>query len=280
MATSLVGYVPVLNQRHLDWFQKYPNSTLYLIGQGLAQTLLPRLSRNIVGIPTSTMRAMMLGSLPTLGLRNVEILAEGNSLCREIVMPDEDISHLVAKHCLQKAQVSYEMIWARWDMTAIHKEQPVVPDATISSLDFDRNIMRSLSVEACKSPDWWRQIAAAVVWLGRPLVVACNTHMPNEYETYIFGDPRLNVDAGQKGKYSSLHAEQAVITQCVKHGFPLNHTFFYVSTFPCENCAREIAASGVSKLFFLEGYSSLNAFEVLKAGGVEIVQVIKDPVSS
>lgn len=125
------------------------------------------------------------------------------------------------------------------------------------------------------SPDWWRQIGAIAFSIDdNHLVSAFNTHMPNEYETYIFGDPRLNVDAGEVGAYTSLHAERGIITLCARYGLPLKDASVYVTTFPCEECARQLANCGVRRVYFKEGYSVLNAQEVLRSFGVEIIQVI------
>jgi len=284
---NLIAYVPVLNQRHLDWFNKHPHSNLFLISQELAQKLIPRLERNMVAIPTLVMREILdlMIKKGNLELRAVEIL-DLNQLPIErwhkgFVLPDEDVSHaLVEKIPVFYRRIAslftFEQIWARWDMRAVHAVQPVLPDLEVSLSAVDILRIQTLDKEALKSPDWWRQISAGLWTDDGVSVVAHNTHMPNEYETYIFGDPRLNVDAGQKGVYCSLHAERAIISLCAKEGISTRGASLYVTTFPCEDCAREISFAGFSKVFFKEGYSVLNALEVLKSRGVQIIQV-KDP---
>ncbi|MFZ2048851.1 MAG: deaminase [Minisyncoccia bacterium] len=199
------------------------------------------------------------------------------------VLPDEDVSHLLAEKYLLPAgcNVSYEMIWARWDMTAVKQNQPVMPDVEISTDEFDVEFLREIEMLSRRGPDWWRQVAAAAISRdGRVLATACNTHMPNEYETYIFGDPSVNRDAGEKGKSCVIHAEESVITLCAKQGLALDGARMYVTTFPCEGCAREIVASGVDTVYFSEGFSSLNAEEVFRVGKVKIVQVRDNLVSA
>jgi len=259
----------------------------------MAEELLPRLARNMAGVPTQAMETM----IKSLGVVEDVCLFEpdedsprlvshkqnhpfGASGWKSWVLPDEDISHIVAQKYLYPADktAEFEMIWARWDMTAVHKAQPIIPDVVVSSSPLDIIRMRAAQREAIKSPDWWRQIAAAA-WLDDECIaVACNTHMPNEYETYIFGDPRLNVDAGQPGRYVALHAERAVIAQCARRkGIGLEGASLYVTTFPCEDCAREIREAGVKKVFFESGYSVLNAQDVLRSRGIEIIQVVRTP---
>lgn len=282
--SGLIAYIPVLNQRHTDWFNSHPKSHLYLISQEMAQELIPRLARNISALSTE----MVANSVRANRLVGDVAIFDPDQWNPRLVssawgtwiLPDEDVSHIVVERYLKPAgaKSEFEMIWARWDMTSVHKNQPVIADVRVSNSALDNIRMKLAEARLTDSPDWWRQIGAvAFSSTGKPIAVACNIHMPNEYETYIFGDPRLNVDAGQKGKYTSLHAERAVISLCAKHGSPLLEASLYVTTFPCEDCAREIAFAGVKHLFFREGYSVLNAQEVLRSYGVEIVQVVEEP---
>lgn len=269
---KLIAYIPVLNQRHIDWFKKHKKSHIYLISQETAEKLVPRLSRNMSSLPTEmiakSIRANQL-------VENVSIFnpKDNNFNSESWIFPDEDVSHAFAQKYLEKKEVSFEMIWARWDMTAVHKKQPIIKNVTVSTSDLDKLRIQIAQKEAVKSPDWWRQIGAVAFKNDECLAVACNTHLPNEYETYIFGDPRLNVDAGQIGKYCALHAERAVIALCAKRGISLEGTSLYATVFPCEDCAREIVFAGIKKVFFLEGYSVLNAQEVLSSNGVEVIQI-------
>ena len=46
----------------------------------------------------------------------------------------------------------------------------------------------------------------------------------------------------------------------------------YVTDFPCPPCARLIAAAGISRLYFRDGYAVLDGEEILRAAGVDILQ--------
>jgi dCMP deaminase len=275
---NLLAYIPVVNQRHIDWFRKWGAYNLHLISQDMAKMLIPRLSRNLASLPTRMIASFVRETKLVRGVsifdpNHMRYLSHGTC-----VLPDEDISHVIAEKYLepQGIECEFEMIWSRWDMTAVYQNQRIVTGVYISESQLDNELMKLAEAESVKSPDWWRQIGAiAVSQSGGILAVACNTHLPNEYETYIFGDPRLNVDAGQQGVYCSLHAERAVIALCAKRGVPLAGASLYVTVFPCEDCAREIAFAGIAKLFFREGYSVMNAKEVLRSNCVTIVQVLK-----
>ncbi|MDP3763514.1 MAG: deaminase [bacterium] len=279
---NLIAYIPTLNQRHLEWFKRYPDSDLFLISQGEAEQLLPRLARNMAALPTEVVaRTISLEGW----VRRAQIFLPGwedsdpdlsSPTWKSWVLPDEDVSHMFAEKYLEPAgcSFSFEMIWARYDMIAVTRNQPVIPDVQISSAEFDQEFMRRAIEISEQSPDWWRTIGAlAVSSSGQALAVACNTHMPNEYETYLFGDPGLNRDAGQEGKYTSIHAEEAVITHCARYGLALEGSHLYVNTFPCERCARQLVQAGVNKIFFRDGFSSLNAQDVFRVNSVKIIQV-------
>jgi dCMP deaminase len=293
---NLIAYIPTLNQRHLEWFARHKDSELYLITQRTAEVLLPRLGRNLASVPEDlVVRAINGANL----IRSVGVFTPGFDLdysildrplpphtCGGWIMPDEDVSHLFAERYLvpEGCHVEYEMIWARWDMQAVLAEQPVIPDVEISIDEFDRDILREATQIAKRSPDWWRQVGAiAFDRDGVRLAAAYNTHVPNEYETYLFGDPALNRDAGQKGKSCALHAEAAVIAtvagNCQYSDGRWRRNLYdgkmYVTTFPCEGCAALIVAASIRTVYFMDGYSSLNAQEIFKTHGVKIVQVKK-----
>jgi dCMP deaminase len=201
-------------------------------------------------------------------------------------MPDEDLSRQFAEKYLHPRSLNpqYERVWGRWDMSAVKKAQPVIPDCEVSIEDTDVfRIMETYNL-AQQSPDWWRQIGTLIFVPGekKPIAGAFNTHYPSPYDLGICGDMRIYVDAGDssaKELYSSLHAERVVISRCGRKGIALEGSSMYINTFPCGDCARWIVEAGIKELFFCEGYSILGGFETLKTYGVRIVQV-KTPVIS
>jgi dCMP deaminase len=280
--TNLLAYIPVLNQRYLDWFKKHPDSNLFLISQDIAESLVPRLARNMVALPTYMMRETLLCRNHYFGIRSVEIFLPDWFVFPSVILPDEDVSHAFAEKYLNlfNNQYTFETIWARWDMTTVKRQSPVMAD-----VDSTNSVGHNLRMEiarkvAPKSPDWWRRVGSALFVNGDCVAIACNDHYPTEYEADMMGDPRLNFGAGQPGTYLSLHSERAVISYCAKKGISTEGASLYVTCFPCEDCAREIVAAGITAVFFEEGYSALNAQEVFRSRNVKIVQVIKDPVSA
>ena len=52
----------------------------------------------------------------------------------------------------------------------------------------------------------------------------------------------------------AVHAEMGVITDAARRGVALRDATLYGTTFPCHNCAKNIVASGISRLVYIEPY--------------------------
>lgn len=278
--SNLIAYIPVLNQRHIDWFEKHPDSHLFLIKQSMAEELMPRLSRNVGAIQEDWVMLNMIDStnkvrtVSNFGLDLIDPMF--SQFTKEHwILPDEDVSHTLFERYLEPLghSVEFEDIHARYDMTAVKRQSPVMDGIDETSNHDSR--MELARIKAKQSPDWWRQIGAALFVNGELAAVACNNHFPTEYVTDIFGDPRLNVDAGQIGKYVSFHSEKTVLMECARNGIPTAGSILYTTVFPCEDCARAIVLAGIDQVFFEEGYSALDAQEVLQGAGVKIVRSVR-----
>jgi len=276
--TNLIAYIPVLNKRYYDWLKKYSFSNLYLISQEEAETLLPRLSR---------MRTIGLSSCNI-----ASIIADQQLVCLvhhkncpkyfsdgQIIMPDEDVCHAYSdKHFKPNARLTFEKIWARYDMTAIKSKEPIQSGLETSSDSFYHAFISHAYKMAEKSPDWWRQVGAVIFKGDIAIFSGFNEHFPCEYEQDALGDPALNREAGEKGKSLALHAEESCISECARLGVSTQNASIFVTCFPCERCARLIVKSGIKRVFFKEGYSSLNAEEVFRTYKVAVIK-INDPVA-
>lgn len=87
------------------------------------------------------------------------------------------------------------------------------------------------------------------------------------------GDPRAIFNKGVHIELSSyLHAEAHVIAEAARRGIATEGADLYVTTFPCPVCAKLLAATGIARLYYRDGYSVLDGEEVLLGAGIEIVQ--------
>lgn len=276
MAYAVISYIPALHKGYLDFFKKYPGELYILDKKFVLET--PRLDRDIRALdPQEVKKAVeslgLFSKVSVLDESNLEILKK---IGAEIILPDEDVNRVFAQKYLADAKTNLVSAFLRWDKQISTAELIVPPDRVISQNDFDKEIMRVAQEEADKSPDWWRQIGALVVKDGKVVLSRHNTVLPSEYTLNAIGDPRSNFDAGQNIELvKTIHAEANLIAEAAKKGIALQGCSMYVTTFPCPVCAKSLAVAGINKLYYKKGYSLLDAEDVLKAFGVEII-LVKD----
>lgn len=274
--SAVIAYIPALHRGYVDFFAQYRGGVLYVLDEELVREV-PRMERDIRALKASEVKTLLDGlrifeRIIILGKKN---LADAQNHDAPIIMPDEDVSRAFAAAHLPDKKVEFVSVFLRWDKQISMKEFEVPPDRVISRDEADKEMMAAASAEAARSPDWWRQIGAVAVRDGKILLAAYNKPVPSkDYTLGPFGDPRSNFDAGVSFELSkTIHAEAAVIAEAARRGAPLAGASLYITTFPCPVCAKSIAAAGISRVYYAKGYSLLDAEDILKAYGIEIVLV-------
>jgi len=274
----VIAYVPALHEGYIRFFKSHEGADFYLVDDSIVKEIagsVPYYGRDVRAISSTIMKDLVqsLGifekvetfSSITLG----EIKKSG-----PIIMPDEDISREIGKKYLSDMKINFESVFLRWDKNVSTMQSKIMPNQTISRTKFDREMMGKAIAEGEKSPDFWRQVGVLAVKNGKALFFGHNTIMPRPDNNHVLGDPRSNFVYGEAIEVSTaIHGEASVIAEAAKKGVSLAGAEIYVSTFPCPNCARLIVRSGIKKVFFDTGYSLVDAYEILKTGGVEIIQV-------
>lgn len=276
MPYTTVSYIPALHKGYIDFFKKYPG-TLYVLGTDFVLET-PRMDRDIRALAPEEIKSLLegLGLFDTIVVLTKENLDDLLKAPDSIITPDEEVNRLFADHYLKDKTVEFVSVFLRWDRQISTTEFQVPPDRVISKDDFDKEIIVSAFKESQKSPDWWRQIGAALVRDGKITLIAHNTPLPSEYTLNALGDPRSNFDAGEAqykdlGKF--IHGEANVIAQAAKAGVPTDGASIYVTTFPCPACAKLIAVAGIKEVYYSKGYSLLDAEDILKAFEIKITLV-------
>lgn len=59
-----------------------------------------------------------------------------------------------------------------------------------------------------------------------------------------------------------VHAEMSALADAARRGAAVQSCILYTNTFPCHMCARQIIASGISEVIFLQPYSKSLAFDL------------------
>lgn len=278
MKKIIVAYVPVLHEGYKKFFSKHSDAeTLFIFGDTLIKKY-DYLAKEIRQLSPDLVKK----AVESWGIfEKVEVLEEevfGISEEVEIIMPDEDVCKSLAEEYFgkenSKQKVTFDNIFLRWDKHKSMEERPVEADQKISYEKFDKEIIQNLKGEAEKSSDWWRRIGAAVVKEGEVVLSAHNEHLPSPHSPYADGDPRNTLHKGVGIEYStSIHAEARLIAEAARKGISLDGASMYVNVFPCPPCAKQIAFSGIKKLYYGGGYQLLDQETILRSRGVEIIYV-------
>ena len=276
MDRVLLAYVPVLHEGYRDFFSRYSFvAGFYLFGTSLIERFDP-LSKDIRALPPHLIKKAVESwdIFKEVWIADESTLRILNQEQAFVVMPDEDVCHLVAEKYLPECQTEFFLVFLRWDSQRVLAKIEVPCDEVVKVSEFAAKVMKLAQSEAQKSPDWWRQIGAVVVKGGEILLVTFNRHIPSANHVWAFGDPRVNFKKGVHFELSpALHAEAAIVAESAKRGLSINGADLYVTTFPCPPCARVVAYSGIKNLFFLEGYSVYDGVDVLRACGTKIIRL-------
>lgn len=269
---TVVAYVPAYHKGYATFFADY-EGPIYVLDNEFARELYPNIERDVRALPARDIVTALRALWADVHVLDKEALPKlaGTS----ITMPDEDISRLFAKAYLKGNDVTFVPTHLRWDGQWATKEMPVPPGRTITQAAAHKELIGKAKAEATKSPDWWRQVGAVIVRQGKILVSGYNRPKQSEiYTLNSMGDPRSNFDAGVNYDLTTAqHGEAAAIGQAARDGIALKGASIYVTTFPCPTCAKLIASAGISKVYYADGYSLVDAEQVLKEAGVEIILV-------
>jgi dCMP deaminase len=278
MNKFLLAYVPVLHLGYVEFLRRHRDALAFYVWGEDILCLFDHLYQKDIRALKPEMAASAIRSLGIVlpvdvaSLSTFRELVDGKA---NVVMPDEDESQILASTYLDGCTVEFDTVFLRRDKTQTVRPSSVNSDKVISVEGFSGYIMTLAYQEARKSSDWWRRVGAVAMRGTGILLVAHNRHVPSPHVPYAFGDPRLNFNKGTGLEfYTSLHAEAGIIAEAARRGdISLEGADLYVTTFPCPSCAKQLAYTGIKRLFFHEGYSVLDGESILKARGIEIIRI-------
>jgi dCMP deaminase len=303
MTRCLVAYIPVLHEGYRRLLERHAaGGRMFVVGPELYEDYRP-LAKDIRALPAElTARAIaawgLCGEVSVLDVAGAERLA---GEAPAITMPAEDVSYRLAERFFPRCEVSFDTAFLRWDKTktaqllrpqprvTVSRGEPLAElghrtgggeplaeprHATDGGDELIAMLGRAAEEAAAGSVDWWRQVGAAMRLAGGELRSATNIHNPHPLSAYAAGDPRANLHRGVGLELSTAtHAEARLIAQAARAGEATEGAVMYVTDFPCPPCAKLIAAAGIARLYYVEGYAVLDGQDVLEAAGVEIVRV-------
>ncbi|MEI6346229.1 MAG: deaminase [bacterium] len=269
------AYVPVLHEGYRRFFVEAKADTLYLMGPELCADF-PYLAKEIRALAPELIKKAIesLNIFAEVRVASADDLEKINTEEYVVVTPKEDVGMEIAKKHLPRTVVEFSSIFLRWDKHKAMEERPVQADQTISRGEFEKGLMKALFVEAEKSSDWWRRIGSAIVKDGKIVLQKHNEHLPSAHSPYADGDPRNAFHKGVGVEIStSIHSEAGLVAEAARQGISLEGADMFATVFPCPPCAKQIAFSGIKRLFYAGGYTVLDQESILKSRGVEIIFV-------
>jgi dCMP deaminase len=272
-----VAYIPVLHEGYFQFLSRHAGSDIYLLGPQITNRYRPLIKDLRALNPQLVKQAL---EFTTEDQTNVIVAAplDLQRLSRNlapIILPDEDISHLVADEYFSANDVSFDPVFLRWDRR--RTEAPGTPPQAgrrITATGLQRELMSRAHAASRQSSDFWRQVGALIARDGQVLLSAYNQALPSAHTPWTFGDPRGNFQQGENFEASLfIHAEAAAIGEAARQGMALAGADMFINTFPCPVCAKLIAVSGIARCYFVQGYARLDAEQILAAAGVELIQL-------
>ena len=277
---AIVLYMPVIHKGYVELLCRCRNavSTVFLLTPEFIKNLDEKkggqLERDIRAIDIDAVVNFIHTFFPGFYVKTLHSIEDLENFST-VVLLDEDISDILKKK-LEGKDIVTEKVFLRWEWKSVNTPKEVVGKFPTTEDQYDREMMAFALSISDKSSDVWRQVGAVVPLTknGR-LLEAFNEHKPDPQIPYVYGDQRLIMSPGEKPEVcGALHAEKSIIAQAAKEGLSLCGKSIYVTTFPCPDCARIIVETGFKKVFFMTGYSNMDAGEILLKNNIEIFQVV------
>lgn len=276
MALKIVGFFPVIHRGYTNLLARYPDADVCVLDNTIFERF-TYLKKDIRRLEASEIVLLLHGLKRNASLISVQRFT--NLLkdeTEELVLFDDDISHQLVEEYSPKARIRFESAFLRWDRSNTTSEHAIQNVAELHERELGHHVTAQLYDEAAKSSDWWRHVAAGFIQNGK-LIAYHNNSNPHEYSVWIDGDPRITTHQGADLDVSVFsHAEATLIASCARNGIETQEKELFVTTFPCSNCARLIAAAGFSACYFIEGYANLDGQRILETANVKIIRIITE----
>lgn len=145
----------------------------------------------------------------------------------------------------------------------------------MNKIDYYMNIAFAVSL---RSTCIRRKVGSIIVKDNRILSTGYNGS-PHGMENCI-SDPNLcyrskhNIPSGKDLHLCRAnHSEVNAIMSALKTGENLTGAAIYVTTSPCSNCAKMIIQSGITEVYYIDGYEDMFSISLFKEAGISLTKV-------
>lgn len=92
------------------------------------------------------------------------------------------------------------------------------------------------------------------------------------YNGFLSGAPHESVMRDEH-EQATVHAEQNAISDAARRGVPIEGATAYITHYPCLNCAKILAASGITHIKYYSSYKNDNLVEDIVGGVIKISNI-------
>ncbi|MFZ1721253.1 MAG: deaminase, partial [Microgenomates group bacterium] len=270
----------VLHQGYVNLITSHPKIEQIFLFSDMHITRFRPLVKDIRALSPEKMLVAIAALFPQLNpkLLSLDQIEEMKRNSTKIITPEDELLTPLVRELFPDNLIETDSVFLRWDKKRSTSRNDVTPNDRVSRQEFDQKIISLSKKESEQSSDWWRQVGAVLVSPeNEVLLTGRNRHLPHDQQHYSDGDPRADFQSGENIEItSSIHAETQLLATAAKRGIKTEGCSLYVSTFPCPVCAKLVAASGIKKVFFIDGYSLVDGEQVFESAGVELIQVETD----
>jgi dCMP deaminase len=114
-------------------------------------------------------------------------------------------------------------------------------------MNWDSYFMSIAYLSASRSPCDRLHVGCVIVKDKRIICTGYNGFLPNAPHESIVMDNH---------EQATIHAEQNSISDCAKRGVSIDNGTAYITHFPCINCFKILAASGIKNIIYGDDYKN------------------------
>jgi dCMP deaminase len=149
-------------------------------------------------------------------------------------------------------------------MSLIKKISTIVSENS-SKILWDEYFMSTALLVSCRSSCSRLHVGCVLVKNNRIISAGYNGFLPGAPHESIIVDNH---------EVATVHAEQNAVTDCANRGVSTNGATAYITHFPCINCTKVLAASGIKSIHYLNDYKNdSNVLLLLKNTNIDIFKM-------
>lgn len=270
----IIGNFTIIHKGYLDLFlNKYQAADIYILSNNLANNLY-ELDLDQRKINPNIIKNLFSGLKRQIYILDEDNLSKIINEDKIVLVEDTVISAFKKKYLAEHKNIITEHGFFYYSDDQVLKTNTKKKKNKTKLDNADIDFMKKAQELTKKSNCFWRQVASLIVKDNKIIYSGFNEMMPNQDECYKIGCIRDAVKPGTKTELcSAVHSEAKCIAEAAKDGKSLKGSSIYVTTFPCPNCAKLIALSGIKKCFYNQGWANFDGERVLKGAGIELIKI-------